>query len=218
MTPILTYLLCTYDGSPWSRLVVRVTGRRLPDRSDAWSHVGLAFSGTQEDAPHAITYFENLLSTGFRGPYPIQRVYDWVARSPRRRFALYLLPISTPHAHRVHSRCTAWSGVIRRGYNPFQLLAIWASIRFGCSIPRSPTRGICSEDVARLCHPELDLREPGQSFDAADPNSVYRRALQIRASGCSNASPSLHPSPLHPSPLQPASLQPASLQLESPTP
>jgi hypothetical protein len=94
-----------------------------------------------------------------------------------------------------------WLGIDR--YNAAQLAAIWASIRFGCPVPRTPTRGICSEDVARLLFPILDLREPGKSFDHADPNSVYRQylALQIATrhaaerSAASVASP--NPQPPH---------------------
>jgi hypothetical protein len=42
-------------------------------------------------------------------------------------------------------------------------------------VPHTPNRGICSEDVALLVYPALDLREAGQAtFDETTPNSIWR--------------------------------------------
>jgi hypothetical protein len=225
MNVATAYLIFTYAGDTlWGRVVARVTGRRLPDKSDCFSHVAIGFgyrdtgyrdAGTQTVGmlrqpyslhpftPSSLSYFENLLTRGFRGPHPLSHMADWVSRDRRRTWNIRSLPLTPSQAQAVHDACIAWAGVVRRGYNAAQLAAIWASIRFGRPVPRTPTRGICSEDVARLLFPILDLREPGKSFDHADPNSVYRRYLQLSSPV---AAVSDRRSPLQPSPLQPSSL------------
>jgi hypothetical protein len=207
MNVATAYLIFTYAGDTlWGRVVARVTGRRLPDRSDCFSHVAIGFGYQFDHDPDFAAcemYFENLLTRGFRGPHPLSHMADWVSRDRRRTWNIRSLPLTPSQAQAVHDACIAWAGVVRRGYNAAQLAAIWASIRFGCPVPRTPTRGICSEDVARLLFPILDLREPGKSFDHADPNSVYRQYLALQTatrhaaerSAASVASP--NPQPPH---------------------
>jgi hypothetical protein len=165
--------------SPLTWLIVRVTGRRLPDKSDAWAHMGVGF--TMADGREI--YFECLYHDGFAGPKPREKLQAfWVAGG---RLKIHRIPGLTGYAaHRIYLTCSEWVG--KKGYFAWQLAMMWAFERLGIRVPPSPDRLVCSEAAARLLWPHLDLRDEHRDFDEVNPNSAYRRFLEIssqRASG-----------------------------------
>lgn len=165
-----TFLLFTRGEGLLSRAIARITDGH-------WSHVALGF--VRDD--NSRCYFESLISEGFIGPKDYMDVIDWADEDERRDFTTIYLPLGPASSARVYQRAEVCDE--RIGYSVLQLVAIWALIRFGIPVPRSPRRWICSEAVATLLYPELDLRGCGRdTFDSVDPNSIYRRTVQILTS------------------------------------
>lgn len=175
MAAIYTFIFWTAGDSCGSKLVIRVTGRKLEDRSDAFSHMGLGF----ELDNHQLVYFEALARYGFTGPHPIEKLFAF----QKRGGTLLIQPVVGLHgpiAEQIHQRCLSWVG--RTSYHEWQLGLMWAYERFGrrlgWRIPRSPCKVVCSEAVAELLWPHFDLRDPDHpAFDEVNPNSAYRSWL-----------------------------------------
>ena len=168
------FLFFSTDPSSWlSRLIIRITGRQLPDRTDAWSHLGLGFvldDGTQ-------LYYEALFSQGFTGPKPFEYLRDF-ARAGGKVWTQPLPNLSPEDVKIIKSDCDALVG--RAGYYAWQLIAMWLFERLGrflrIHIRPSPSRVVCSEVVARLVYPWLDLRDTTRTrFDEVNPNSAWRK-------------------------------------------
>ena len=176
---IHAFIFWSYDPSSWmAPLTVRITGRRLPDKSDAWSHMGLGFRF--ECAEDDTVYYEALFSDGFCGPKRIWKLMDF--EKTGGRVGIYPIPIYGAAAADLKKLCNAWVG--RKGYYAWQLVSMWAFERFGrflgAHVPRSPERVVCSEAVARLVFPALDLRDDARDFDEVNPNSAWRKWQQIK--------------------------------------
>ena len=175
-----TFLFWSYDpASPMSKLTIRITGNQLPDKSDSWSHSGLGF----ELSDGELVYYENLFSTGFQGPKPVAKLIEF-GRTTGRVEIQYVDFIYPKESEQIRQKCQSWVG--RRGYYGWQLVSMWAFERFGrfvgTHLPRSPGKGVCSEDVARLVFPWVDLRDSIRSgFDEVNPNSAWRQWMKILA-------------------------------------
>lgn len=178
-TAISAFIFWSADASSWlAPLTIHITGHQLPDRSDAWSHMGLGF-GLFDGR---VVYFENLFSDGFCGPKPIEKLIAFHTAGGR----LSIQPLdhlSSAVCQHIREKCEAWVGQ-RRGYFAFQLIAMGAFERVMRFVHRhirpSPNRGVCSEDVARLLFPYVDLRDPDRDFDEVNPNSAWRKWQLIK--------------------------------------
>lgn len=174
------FIFWSFDPtSRMSSLTVRITGRQLPDKSDAWSHMGLGFELFNGD----LEYYECLFHDGFCGPKPISKLIAFCDAGG----CVSLQPvdsIKSPEAQQIRENCRAWVGT--RGYYHWQLISMWAFERFGrflgTHVPHSPDRLVCSEAVARLVWPWMDLRDSVRDFDEVNPNSAYRKWLKIKGS------------------------------------
>ncbi len=172
-----TFIFWTAPAAGWSRIIIRVTGRQLPDGSDSWSHMGLGFT----DAAGEAGYFEALLHHGFTGPHPGEKLISFSKRGGR--LAIEFLPanVFTPAvSDQIRQRCLAWTSY--KSYHAWQLALMWAYERFGrrlgWRIPHSPGKVVCSEAVACLLWPYLDLRDAEHpDFDSVNPNSAWRSFL-----------------------------------------
>jgi hypothetical protein len=170
------FLFWTYSDSIFGRLTVRVTGHQLPDKSDAWSHMGIAF----RLADFSIVYYENLFRTGFQGPKPFQKLTDF--RKAGGRLAIRMVDMLPAECEEKRQRCEHWVGN-RRGYFHLQLIGMWKFERllrfYHAPLPPSPNRGVCSEDAARIVYPRCDLRDSEREFDEINPNSAWRQYLKL---------------------------------------
>jgi len=175
---VKAFIFWTYDPtSVMSNPTVRITGRQLPDKSDAWSHEGLGF----EMSDGTLEYFECLFSDGFQGPKPIAKL---TAFEEAGGFLL-IQPVDSikcPEAQQIRKRCLEWVG--QKGYYAWQLALMWYFERvlrfYHKHITPSPNRLVCSEAVARLVWPWIDLRDEVRNFDEVNPNSAYRKWLLIK--------------------------------------
>lgn len=178
-TSIRAFIFWSYHPGLLGRLTVRVTGNQLPDHSDAWSHMGLGFQFALN--ARDTVYYEALFSDGFRGPKSIWKLIDF--EKTGGRVAIYPVPIFGENADRLKKLCDAWVG--RKGYYAWQLVSMWSFERFGrflgAHVPRSPDRLVCSEAVARLVFPAIDLRDDiRKEFDEVNPNSAWRKWQLIK--------------------------------------
>jgi hypothetical protein len=158
-----------------SRTIVRVTGRRLTDGKDRWSHMGVAFKltdGTEE-------YYEALFGRPVQGPKPVNNLVDWYFEKRwSRRIELALLPIAPAACENKRRLLKTWVGTV--GYAEWQLLGMWAVERLRMRLPKSPNRVVCSELAARILAPEVDLTDARHPTpDYVNPNSAYRRWREI---------------------------------------
>ena len=178
----------------WSKMIVRITGRQLPDKSDNWSHMGIIFlleNGESE-------YYEALFDEGFIGPKPLPTLVDKI-HNKNGLLAVRETGIKEIYVQEIYERCQSWVG--KKGYYQWQLALMWFYERIGrfigWKIPHSPDKVVCSEVVARLVYPHLDLRdEIRKEMDEVNPNSGWRKYLRIiwnekhNIAGMGNGSPS----------------------------
>jgi len=173
------FIFWSADDTSWlTPFTIRVTGGQLPDKSDTWSHMGLGF----ELAGGKTIYYENLFRDGFRGPKPIEELIAF--RNAGGRLSIQPVDgLTVETCESIRDRCEAWADK-RRGYYHWQLIAMWYFERFlrfyHRHIQPSPDRGVCSEDVARLLHPFVELRDTIRDFDEVNPNSAWRQWLNIK--------------------------------------
>ena len=172
ITAIAAFIFWTASPSAVSRLIVRVTGRQLADRSDVWSHMGIGFVFNDLTS----VYYEAFFSQGFSGPKPLAKLLNFENAGGRlHRQTVKLRPGGAEIKRR---ECETWVG--KRGYYALQLAAMWACERLGTRVRETPNRVVCSEAVARLLYPEIDLRDSRRTrFDEVNPNSAYRRFKAI---------------------------------------
>lgn len=157
---------CSGD-SLLSRLIKRIT--RSP-----WSHCGIGFAISDPSNPsnRSTIYFEALFAKGFRGPRLLSELYAWRDRRPGREIAVVTLDVPAAFAQAKLAIAESWVG--RVGYAEWQIVCLWAFLRFGLRVPRSPDRVVCCEAIARLLQPELDLTDPAHpTADETTPGSVY---------------------------------------------
>jgi len=175
---IKLFLFWSFDPtSTMPKLTVRVTGRQLPDKSDSWGHEGLGF----ELSDGTLEYYECLFSDGFRGPKPIEKLMEFQKAGGRVDIQV-VDSLKCPEAQQIRNTCQMWVG--QKGYYAWQLVLMWYFERvlrfYHKHIPPSPNRLVCSEAVARLVWPWIDLRDEDRNFDEVNPNSAYRKWLKIK--------------------------------------
>ncbi len=173
MNATRTLIFWSYVPEFWSKIIVRITGNKLSDKSDHFSHMGILFE--LEDC--SFEYYEALFGKGFIGPKPFDKLKQKVADSHGDLCWLDTC-LKSPESELIRQRCKRWVGT--RGYFGWQLILMWWFERIGrhlgWHVPRSPIRVVCSEAVARLVWPFFDLRDPEHNgFDEVNPNSAYRR-------------------------------------------
>jgi len=178
----------------WSKMIVRITGNQLPDKSDCWSHMGIIFlleNGESE-------YYEALFDEGFIGPKPLPALVDKI-HNKNGLLKVGETDIKEIYVQEIYERCQNWVG--KKGYYQWQLAFMWFYERIGrfigWKIPHSPDKVVCSEVVARLIYPRLDLRDEIRTeMDEVNPNSGWRKYLRIiwnekfNIAGMGNGSPS----------------------------
>lgn len=168
----------SYVPELWSKMIVRITGYQLSDDSDGWSHMGIAFvmsDGTVEA-------YEALFSKGFTGPEPLDSIRKKIEKK-KGEMVVVETGIQLIYVNEIYERCRSWVGT--RGYNKLQLLSMWFFERIGrwvgLGVPKSPYILVCSEVVARLLYPLIDLCDKIRTrFDEVNPNSTWRKWLKIK--------------------------------------
>jgi hypothetical protein len=112
-------------------------------------------------------YFEALYGVGVRGPLPLSRVREWAKRDGRR--AVAIVPVKVPEQMLNLKYAVALSYVGHSTYSVWQLLLMFAHIRWGWPVPFS--RGlVCSEYAARVLFPDP---WPSASFDEVTPADLW---------------------------------------------
>lgn len=159
----------------WSKMIVRITGNQLPDKSDCWSHMGIIFHLENGESG----CYEALFSKGFTGPEPLSALVDKI-RSKGGSLAIRPTGIKEIYVQEIYERCQSWVG--KKGYYAWQLALMWFYERVGrqrgWKIPPSPDKLVCSEVDARLVYPHLDLRDEIRTeMDEVNPNSAWRAYL-----------------------------------------
>tara|TARA_R110000824_G_scaffold10585_2_gene46525 strand:+ start:43 stop:603 length:561 start_codon:yes stop_codon:yes gene_type:complete len=130
------------------------------------THARLGF--TLEDGSQV--YFEALEGSGFDGPKPEKRVQNWVKNGSGRWTHHYNLDLAPGIAEQIHERAQGRLG--QWSYSVPQLLGMYFALRFGARLRQSPDKVICSEAVARLLFPDVDLRE-NRTFENVTPLSIH---------------------------------------------
>ena len=172
------FIYWSYVPELWSKMIVYITGGQTPDYSDRWSHMGIAF----ELSNGTVEAYEALFSYGFNGPEPMENINKKV-HDKKGKLELIDANIKNIYLESIYDLCKSWVG--KRGYNKFQLILMWYYERFGrwfgWKIPTSPGKLVCSEAVARLVYPHIDLRDViRKNFDEINPNSAWRKWWLIR--------------------------------------
>jgi len=194
ITPKRVFVFWSYVPEFWAKAIVWITGKQLPDKSDAFAHMGIGFEMSDESAE----YFECIVRKGFIGPLPIKKLVDKINASNGRLKVVYL-DYPEFDAMVLYNICKAWVG--RKSYSEWQLICMWFFERFGrwigLHIPRTSDLLVCSEAVARmigpsenmvsseavykLSEPYVDLRDEIRTrYDEVNPNSAYRKWLKIK--------------------------------------
>ena len=164
------FVFVTRGDGLLAKLIARVTGE--------WTHMGLGF----ELSDNRRVYYEALFGKGVQGPKPLSELEQWAAARPGRRYALRVLPGMDHAAGLKRVIVNTYKDVA--GYGELQILSMWfferVGRRFGWRAPRSRSRIVCSELVARVLMPEFDLRDAvRRSFDEVNPTSAWVKLLSI---------------------------------------
>jgi len=159
----------TFSGSIIAKLAVFAT-------KGPWGHVGIAF----EYSDGSIVCFEARSDEGFVGPFPFQDVKDYVNARGGKYFIGKPLEIDTEDVQKIYQKAISMIGSV--SYSKGQLGLIFLAERYGLPIRRSPNKIVCSEGVAVLVYPNVDLRDcDHDTVDKVTPNSVYYRDCEIQA-------------------------------------
>ena len=160
----------TYSGSVIAMLAAWATGK-------PWGHVGIAF----EYHDGRIECFEARSAEGFVGPFPIEEARAYIKeRGGKFLLGKPLVEISEQASAAIYENALDMVGNV--SYSKIQLGLMWLSERYGFKPKRSEDKIVCSEAVAMVVHPHLDLRDANHdSFDTVPPNSAYWRMCEIQA-------------------------------------
>jgi hypothetical protein len=158
-------LLAMWGDAWWSRAITRLT-------DGGPSHVALGF----ENDSFPGEYYEALAGHRVRGPIPYQDAQDWAAKRPKTR-RLEFVKLSEDRCLVDRKLKTAQMWVRAAGYGHLQIVAMLLFLKFGWRVPPSMGRVVCSELVARILWPDIDVTE-GHDFDAVTPANVWRAALK----------------------------------------
>ena len=132
-----------------------------------------------------MVYFEALFETGFCGPEYLQNLFAWRDADKRRSVAVLWLRVSPDLAQKKFLEASILVGKL--GYAETQLLSmLWferVGKYFGFKVPKSLDRVVCSQAVAQILAPEIDLRDSVHTqFDEVTPGSAYDAVLRYLAS------------------------------------
>jgi len=175
MRAIRTFAFWTFKAGPLARIICRVT-------KGSWAHMGIGFR--MEDMSER--YFEALYSKGVVGPKPISELKAFGNKKGCRWWYDYA-ELDSGASQAKYLECRGQVGKV--GYYAWQLACMWAFERLGVPVPHSPDRVVCSELVARVLSPELDLRDAiHNKFDMVNPASAYRRWIKLHAMDASSES------------------------------
>jgi len=181
--PIRLFIFWSYVPEWWARAIVWITGRQLPDKSDAWAHMGIGY----EYAGGRREYFEAIVDDGFVGPKPFQKL---VNKTRSGRLTLEWLYFSPVDIEKIFNECQRWVG--KKSYSKWQLVRMWFFERFGrwvgMHVRRTPDILVCSEADARLIGEQMfrhlwlmcfyELRDEIRTrYDEVNPNSAYRKRV-----------------------------------------
>lgn len=177
---VRVFVFWSYVPEWWAKAIVWITGKQLPDKSDAWSHMGIGF----EMLDGCALYFEAIVEQGFCGPKPIKKLIDKINSSNGRLKVEYLIDLNSEGATWLYLKCEKWVGI--KTYSAWQLIRMWFFERFGrwigIHVRPTPDKLVCSEAVARLIHPfGYDLTDSIRiRYDEINPNSAFRKWLKIK--------------------------------------
>lgn len=164
-------VFCSGDSAV-SHLIQRVT-------NSPWSHVAIIY-----DFGRIVGcwYYEALACQPLRGPLPDRKLDGWkLARRKRRKYEIvwvaeWLGDQGVTSDQMRDSFLCADSYVGSATYGEWQLLQMWANIRFGRPVRGDDRRMVCSELVARALKPIIDLRavfKPAKTFDEITPGDIW---------------------------------------------
>jgi hypothetical protein len=177
--PTRVFVFWSFVPEWWAKAIVWITGKQLPDKSDAWSHMGIGFEMSNGNAE----YYEAIVQKGFVGPQPIKKLIDKI-NANNGRLEVEHLDMTEFQIIQLHGICKAWVG--RKSYSEWQLIRMWFFERFGrwvgLHIRRTLDRLVCSEAVALLIYEyKYDLTDEIRTrFDEVNPNSAWRKWLKIK--------------------------------------
>ena len=152
---VLSKMICAAEDSPFS-------------------HMGIGFrlvSGLEY-------YYEALVRKGFRGPLPLADLVAWQAEKQKRALVILELPCLASRAETKRIVTDTFRDVVT--YYEWQLVALLFAIKFGWPMFESPSRVVCSEIVARILSPEIELRDKTHKiFDLVTPGHAWRTLLRM---------------------------------------
>lgn len=161
------FAIFTRGESLLAKLICRVT-------KGQWSHAAIGFR--LDDG--SLVYFEALVGKPIGPAKRWQEILDWRGKKPaQRRVATIWLPILPDVVQRKYLIAQTYAG---RTYAEWQLGLIWLAQRLGISFVNAdnPGKMVCSELLARILVPEIDLRDlQHPSFDYVTPESACRNLL-----------------------------------------
>lgn len=171
------YVFFTTGEKAVSNIICRVDG-------GPFSHMGVGFKGKSEEI-----YYEALVGKGFAGPRQFTDLVSWQMKKPGRKLLILEIPSLASCAEQKRIVTETYSHVLT--YSEWQLVALFCFIKFGWTVEETLTRVICSEIVARICAPEMDLRDSKHKiFDVVTPGSAWRKLNALnRASMMATGSP-----------------------------
>ena len=159
----------TFSGSKIAKLARWAT-------NGPWGHMGISF----EKDDGSIDCFEARSDEGFVGPFPVQQTAAYVDERGGYFEISKPLDLSTAAVASIHAGTRRMVGNVT--YSKMQLGLMFLAERYGIRLPPSPNKVVCSEAVARLLDPHVDLRDCDHStFDVVSPNSAYWRMCEIQA-------------------------------------
>jgi len=149
-------------GDSWLSKRIQAT-----TRGPSHALVGFEFKNKEPE------YYEALIAKGVEGPKPYRKVKEWFLESPdTRNIDMIRLDGISPESLKT-KRAIAQTYVGTAGYAEMQLLAMLMFERHGWRVPKSTNRVVCSELVARILVPEIDLTSEQRSFDEITPGYLY---------------------------------------------
>ena len=141
-----------------------------------FGHMGIAF----ERADGSIDCFEARSDEGFVGPFPIEEMAAYVDTRSGHFLIGNALDLAPTDVSNIYTAAMNMVGNV--SYSKMQLGLMFLSERYGVRLRHSPNKVVCSEAVARLLYPHVDLRDCDHStFDVVSPNSAYWRMCEIQA-------------------------------------
>ena len=170
--PVELFVFACWGDSWISRLIRHVTGGP--------SHVGVGWrfvSPVVQDTIRrsrlvfdGVWYSEALFGRTIGPARRWKRVVEWALKGPTRRIDERKVALDRAAAVRCWRRAQLFVG--RRSYGEWQLFFMWLHARVGTRVPSSPLKFVCSEYVARVLFPELDLRGD-REMDELTPRDVW---------------------------------------------